>query len=316
MNDDIYFDQMFDSFAFSRASVVSTSGIDLDRLCKGNIASIAVSTFVDRKKEYVRNTLNNEVSISLDDLSPTPLLFGEDTSIEKIFYSYPYDRYFLPEITEAWSRDYMKDRLLPDKLKSLEGYQCIVLGANYLSLNWARLPKEFEVVHRELLPNPFIRADVYNFLLRNGLVNTKIPAYTSFNPFIAIHLRMGDFLTFKHVRTFGLDCNDNPEILVNHVRDVLRRRFASQSGLIPPILLSTDDYKSLCATQLKLTFPVILLEDASRFHSKSCRCALFDQEVLGASSFFFGDRMSTFSQAVHQIRTLRNQYGIDSTVWL
>ena len=113
---------------------MSTSGIDLDRLCKGNIASIAISTFVDRKKEYVRNTVKNEVSISLDDLSTTPLLFGEDLPMETIFSSYPYDRYFLPDTTEVWARDYMKDRLLPDRLKSLEEYQCIVLGANYLSL--------------------------------------------------------------------------------------------------------------------------------------------------------------------------------------
>jgi hypothetical protein len=320
MNDEVYFDQLFDSSTFSRASVVSTSGIDLDRLCKGNTASVAVSTFVDRKKEYVRNTIKNDISISLDDLSTTPLLFGEDVPMEKIFSSYPYDRYFLQETTEVWARDYMKDRLLPDRLKALERYQCIVLGANYLSLNWARLPNEFEEVHRELLPNPFIRADVYDFLQKNGLINAinaKYPAHRSIIPFIAIHLRMGDFLTFKHVRTFGSDCNDNPELLVHHVKDVLSRKIIKESGLAPQIVLSTDDYKSPCAIHFKLVFPyVTFLEDVSRFHSKSCQCALFDQELLGASSFFFGDRMSTFSQAVHQIRTLRNQHGIDTTIWL
>jgi hypothetical protein len=311
-SDDSYFDQLFDASLFSRASVVSTSGIDLDRLCEGSAASVAVSSFVDRKKEYVRSTVKNEISISLDDLSNTPLLFGEDVPLEKVFSSYPYDRYFLPEITEVWAREFMKDRLLPDKLKALDDYQCIIVGANYLSLNWARLPYEFEEVHRELLPIPFIRSEVFEFLRKNGVVNTRIQPY-SILPFIAIHLRMGDFLTFQSIRTFGYNCNENPGLLVGFVERVLSSMGAKKQF---PIFLSSDDYQSACAIHIKNALPVIFLESASRFYSNSCRAALFDQEVLGASSFFFGDKMSTFSQSIHQIRMLRYLHKEDTTTWL
>ena len=34
------------------------------------------------------------------------------------------------------------------------------------------------------------------------------------------------------------------------------------------------------------------------------------------SEFFFGDQKSTFSQAIHQIRTLRHNKGVESTRWL
>lgn len=302
------FDQLFDISAFSRASIVSSSGFDLNRICGHDSVIIHVSKLVGDPKP----TIKNELSISLDDITLVkPFPFGDDKSFGDISMSYPYNTYFLPQVTETWVTRHMVDRLLPDKLTTLNDHRCIVLGRNFLALNWARLPKEFEEVHEELVPNPSIRADILDFLIKKGLI---LPPYASMayaTAFIAIHLRMGDFLTINSFRGFGFDCNNNPELLISHVREILNS-FPERT----PIVLATDDYQSKCATTLRSKFTVILLDEASRFHSKSCQGALFDQEVLGVSSFFLGDKMSTFSQTIHQIRTLRYLRTVDSTIWL
>jgi len=303
------FDQLFDASAFSHASVVSSSGLDLNRACGRDAVSIVVSN--DIEGEVVRKTVDNEKSISLDSFNLSePFLFGNDRSREIEFTSYPYDLYFLPQFTFQWLMTYNKDRLLPDKLVALNSHRCIILGKNFLALNWARLPKQFEEVNKELRPSLAIQEDVGDFLQRNGLI-AKNRLHYSILPFVAIHLRMGDFLEIEAFRGFGFDCNKNPEMIIFTVKNVLSRLNNSI-----PIILATDDYQSACAVHLQQVFPVIILDGASRFHSKSCQGAIFDQEVLGASSFFIGDKMSTFSQSIHQIRTLRNLHNIDTTMFV
>lgn len=303
------FEILFDASAFSRASVVSSSGFDLNRICGQDAVTIIVSNLFDKPKRIIRS----EKSINLADIELIePFLFGEDVPLGDVFSSYPYDNYFLHRLTERWASSYMIDRLLPDKLSTLGNHRCIVLGKNFLSLNWARLPKEFEEVHRELVPSPSIRAAIVDFLLKKDLIHPfSHLSSSSFVPFIAIHLRMGDFLTMDSHRGFGFDCNNNPDLLISQVTEILYR-FSDRT----PIVLATDDYQSKCATRLQSELSAINLDDASRFFSKSCQGALFDQEVLGASSFFFGDKKSTFSQTIHQIRTIRYFNALDTTIWL
>jgi len=303
------FDQLFDASSFSRASIVSSSGFDLNRVCGQDTVTIIVSDHFVKPKSIIRG----EKTINLADIELTePLFFGQDVPLREVFSSYPYDNYFLQKVTELWASKYMTDRLLPDKLATLDKYKCIVLGRNFLSLNWARLPKEFEEVHRELVASPAIRADVVDFLSKKNLIRHFSPLSSSYVvPYIAIHLRMGDFLTLDSHRGFGFDCNNHPEMLITHVRDILQR-FSENA----PILLATDDYNSNCATYLRKELTVISLDEASRFYSKSCQGALFDQEVLGASSFFIGDKKSTFSLSIHQIRTLRYLHDLSTTIWL
>jgi hypothetical protein len=83
-----------------------------------------------------------------------------------------------------------------------------------------------------------------------------------------------------------------------------------------PIVLASDEYQNNCVIHLRSKFSIIELDEASRFNSRFCQGALFDQEVLGASTFFIGDKLSTFSQAIHQIRTLRNLYDVETTKWV
>jgi hypothetical protein len=297
------FDLLFDPSRFCQASIVSSSGLDLNRICEDNAASVVASNLGNP-----RATVRGEISIDLARITPPELILTDDAD-ENIFKSYPYDKYFLPT-TASWASAFISDRLLVKKLEILSSYKCIILGKNFFSINWAQLPNEFEEVHRELIPSPSIRADVHGYLQRNGLFSESAVQ------FIAIHLRMGDFLTSTFHRGFGFECNKNPELLISHVQGLLTRLSKSSNALLPPILLATDDYNSVCSKYLQLSFSIISLDGASRFHKDSCQGALFDQEVLGASSYFFGDKMSTFSQAIHQIRTIRYGHETDTTTWL
>ena len=299
------FEQLFDSSSFSRASVLSSSGLDLNRICKHDVIYISVSKNVGNSKSI---SLTGVKTIELDEISLQPFLFYNDTSTN-LFKSHPYDKYFLPT-TASWAPSYMKDELLIEKLASLNNYRCIIIPKNFYSVNWARFPSEFVEVHRELVPSPTIREDVVDFLEKNELSSALRV------PFIGIHLRMGDFLTSHMNHVFGFECNNNPELMVSNISNVLTR-FAELTNNAPlRIILASDDYNSVCAKLVQISYPVITLDGASRFLSESCQGAIFDQEVLGASSFFFGDKMSTFSQAIHQIRTLRYGHPVDSTMWL
>lgn len=303
----VEFNQLFDATSLSRVTFLSGSGVDLNRICENDAVSIHVSNDIEDEtvKQRTKSTLIDLDSIMIRE----PYLFGDNSTIEDIFSSYPYDRYFLPDVTLTWYTKHMKDQLLPDKLAALYNRRCIILAKNFLSLNWARLPREFEEIHNQLVPNPSIRADVSDYLKKNSLSSM----YGT--PFIAIHLRMGDFLEIESFHGFGLMCNNNPELLVSHVKEILAK-LGTINGKPPPIVLSTDNYDSNCAAHIQRTFSILSLDGASRFHSNSCQGALFDQEVLGSSAFFFGDRMSTFSQSIHQIRTLRYLHEVDTTRWL
>jgi len=316
--DDAHVDQLFDLSLFSRASVVSKAGFDAARLCGDDVVSIAVSGF--HGFDEVKSDLGSDKKLQLSQISlPKPLLFGESSSLEDVLKSYPYNGHFNPETRNIASR-YMTDLLLPDKLAALGNHRCIVIGRNFYSLNWARLPNEFSEVHKELQPNPTIRSDVLEFLLQNELIDSiHDPSRPTVLPFVAIHLRMGDFVSKEAHHSFGVQCNQKPEILSLQVKEALAnvKRKQDNDGLRVPIVLATDDYSSACANHLRKSFTnLIQLESASRFHSRSCRAALFDQEILGASEFFFGDQKSTFSQAIHQIRTLRHNKGVETTKWL
>ena len=306
-NDDVYFEQLFDSSVFDRASVMSKSGVDLDRLCENDTINLNMINEVIVKSDYANGTIIGGDTFSSNSVP------NEVIPVEEIFSLYPYDVHFLPTI-RSWATEFMKDPLLPDKLATLHSHRCIILQGTFMSLNWARIPNEFEEVHRELVPNPFIQADVFDFLQKRKLVDATNPHCTSCFasvPFIAIHLRMGDFLTSDIHRGFGVDCNKNPDLLIPLIKSV---QHAIKSL---PIVLATDDYQSNCAINLQRKFPeIIVLNDVSRFHRNSCRGALFDQEVLGASSFFFGDKMSTFSQSIHQIRTIRYLKAYNTTTWI
>ena len=131
----IEFDQLYDASAFSHASVFSSSGFDMNRVCGQDAVTIIVSDLFGKPKPTVRG----EVMINLADIKLSePFLFGSDVPLGDVFTSYPYDNFFLHRVTELWASKYMNDRLLPDKLASLSTHRCIILGRNFLSLNWAR----------------------------------------------------------------------------------------------------------------------------------------------------------------------------------
>jgi len=318
LNDDSSFEQLFDSSSFSHVSVMSYSGINLRRICGNDIISVSMAKVRDNAK----NSISDEIPVFLSDIHlKEPFLFGNDISLESSLKSYPYDKYFLPIVSEQWAKDLISDTLLPDKLASFNNHKCIVMGKNYLSLNWARLPSVFDEVHKELIPSPVIRTDVLDFLNRNHLLGEYDQSHCSFSivPFLGIHLRMGDFLKYEYFHSFGRDCNENPEVIVMQIKKSLEwfmRWSSERNGTFPPIVLATDDYDSKCVSRIHDEFPVIILHGVSRFHSNSCRGALFDQEVLGVSSVFLGDKLSTFSQSIHQIRTIRNLHSVDTTIWL
>jgi hypothetical protein len=310
LNHDTYFEHLFDASALSRATVLSSSGIDLGRICDSD--SIAVEV-LGHKSLNSFSLINAKIFQSLE-LNHDPLSFGDDIPNDILFDSFPYSQYFLPKVRDTWGPLFLRDRLLPDKLALLNDVKCVILGRNYLSLNWARLPSEFKEVHRELVPHSAIRADVLDFFLRNKFIDSRM---STIIPFIAIHLRMGDYLLLDEFRSFGVACNNHPEMLVSYVKELLERYSQSSgNGTSLPIILATDDYNSNCAKYFQQSLSVSFLFGVSRFHSASCRGALFDQEILGASAFFFGDKMSTFSQSIHQIRTLRYAHTIETTTWL
>jgi len=306
------FDQLFDSSSFSRASVISKSDIDLTETCGDNIIAVSFGKYKSAINfhQIINITHSSEIT------AQSPLFFGNDIPIDLALISYPYKNHFLP-IVVSWGKDLIFDRLLPDKLATLHAYRCIVIEKNYLSLNWARLPKEFDEIHKELLPNSDIQADAVDFFQRNKLLKkSSSQCKILVSPFLGIHLRMGDFLRFKEFFSFSRDCNNNPEILVDHVNSVLENSSLNFGREQLPIILATDDYNSKCVLRMKQDLSVLVLDGESRFHNMSCFGALFDQEVLGSSAIFIGDKLSTFSQAIHQIRTLRNNFAADTTIWL
>jgi hypothetical protein len=129
-------------------------------------------------------------------------------------------------------------------------------------------------------------------------------------PFVGIHLRQTDFLTWGEHKSFAKACNNNPDLILRHLRSV--ERYGIPAETRPSFVLATDDYFSPCSQAvIKATehVEVVSLSSASPFKRGSCEEASFDQEVLGASNFFIGDGTSTFSDAIRLIRTNRYRYS-------
>jgi hypothetical protein len=343
-------DALFDASAFSRATLVSLAGFDFARLCSDSVSFVSPSTFWGGgpQGEADFRGLRMPAVRSWELTSPLVPPFAGPTTTEEAMRAFPFKEHYNVGLRDAAPR-YLSDAMLPDKLASLpfSESRCLVLGKNFLSLNWARLGSEFSEIGRELLPHASVRADVFEFLERRGLRKSSdetgrgaasqfgralnLDMYTlrtSDRAFVAIHLRMGDFLSDSSHHSFGVRCNRNPSVLVKIVTDAVEEWGAEA------VVLASDDYGAPCLSQLRAVMKgdalgggsqggnklanleLILLRDASRFEARSCKAALFDHEVLGASVAFIGDGKSSFSQTVHQIRTLRYGRAVASTIWV
>lgn len=346
---DSSFDVLFDATALSHEGVLSLASFDLARECGDDGAAAFVSVGGGEGELYGPPTgATFEFgglllpAFRADDISPNTLEvaaqssavnFSTDATIGSAagigakaksfagpFFSGPgttsealrdplFALYFAPAFAAVALPSYMVEPLLPDKL-ALHGEACLVLGRTFVSLNWARLPHIFAEVGRELQPHAAVRAEAEEFLARHGLLRLT---------FVAVHLRMGDFLTDIRHASFGLSCNREPALLTNRLRKLLDSDPALASAGVGGvrILLATDDYDSACAEALLHAFPgTITLRYASRFAVSSCRAALVDQEILARAAIFVGDTRSSFSQAVHQIRTLRFARHVSTTIWM
>ena len=88
-------------------------------------------------------------------------------------------------------------------------------------------------------------------------------------------------------------------------------------------MVATDDFSSPCFKGLVEKWGlaaaggrVLPLSGGSPFRGSTCSAALFDQEVMGHAAAFIGDKESSFSEAIHRVRTLRCGAPVASTTWL
>lgn len=337
------FDTLFDITAFGSTSVLSNGGnIQYNRLCGDSAVYIGTGSFpgnVESKVNFYDITVPGFNSLQLPD-ADLPTLENQYSSLNRprstgeALTMNPYSVYFTHGLRNDLQR-YLRDPLLPDKLAERKE-KCIILGRNFFSVNFGRIPGTFESAINEIIPHPTIRIQVDQFLIRqklsrgnlredsllnyinsNGTKNmdTKnyryVPLPHSGRPFLGIHLRMKDFLTDANHISFGAECNRNPEKLLIQVEQLITK-YRTEI-----IVLATDDYAVPCARALRSKYPdTILLQDASIYEPKSCKAALMDQEILGTSEAFIGDSRSSFSQAIHQIRLVRHGRAPESSVWL
>ena len=249
---------------------------------------------------------------------------------------------------------YRKDPLLLEKVAS-RPEKCIVLGKNFQAVNWERAPELFVGAVRGLMPAPPIRAAALAFLGAHGLAGggeggcplgapsaaaalppeamaralsrqeaereglagwgQQAQAQAQGQHFLGIHLRMGDFLTDDGHKSFGVVCNGDPEGTIG----ALVAGALEKAPHLGKIVVATDDYGSACFQRgLKARWGdrVLTVQGASGYRGPTCSAALFDQEVLGHSGAFLGDKESSFSEAIHRVRTLRCGAPVASTTWL
>jgi hypothetical protein len=158
--------------------------------------------------------------------------------------------------------------------------------------------------------------------------------------FVGVHLR--SFLA-RDGRTgdFSSSCAEHPGLLYELVRARLRG-----APLGTKVVVATDKYDSPCYAALARELgedpaaaaaaaaaaagaedagafmsareggAVIPLRGASRARADTCTAAVFEQEVLGHSAAFIGNKGSTFSIAIHHNRVLRCAESVDSTTFL
>ncbi len=343
------FDALFDPTPFRDLPLISIGAFDFVRACDGDVVFIGTGSFPGNVPETVEyGGLSMPGYSTLDLPAPweeegdgvdagemrgwTDGSEGGPVTAASALKSEPYASYFAPGTPKNVMR-YMVDPLLLDKVKA-RTERCVVLGRNFFSLNWARAEGAFKEVVSQLTPHPSVRTEVAKFLEHNDLEG-KAPRRrggagraagkvvdslsSSSSPggsgrrFLGIHLRMGDFLTDSGHISFGAACNRDPDVLVKHVKEMMEEHEAEA------IVLATDDYDVPCARRLRSEFgndALVMLRDASVFLGTSCKAALFDQEVLGHARAFIGDGKSTFSMAIHQIRTVKQGMDPKSTKWL
>jgi hypothetical protein len=154
-------------------------------------------------------------------------------------------RSFFSDGLRADSMEYMTPGLA-DQLAAHSGARCLFLDEQFQSFSWAQFRDAYYRVQSSLLPHPSVRSLVRVFLARAGLL--RVPTGTFGDeeeeevggdeearrrgggaggfgvavPFIGIHIRMGDFLQPKY-HSFGSLCNDQPDVLLDHVDKALHR---------------------------------------------------------------------------------------------
>jgi hypothetical protein len=248
---------------------------------------------------------------------------------------------------------YRKDPLFLEKVAA-RPEKCVVLGKNFQAVNWERAPDLFVKAVRSLVPAPPIRGAAMGFLKARGLAwgcpagePSAADAYPEIlagataaastggggetaaslwggasspppphggSHFFGIHLRMGDFLTDATHQSFGAECNREPHRIVEHVKAML----AAAPWVTGPIVVATDDYSTPCFGALVGEWGgrVVRTAGGSGYRGSTCSAALFDQEVVGHSALFLGDKESSFSEAIHRVRTLRCGAAVDTTKWV
>ena len=312
---DSSFDSLFDTSMLS-SEALSLGSFDFEGQCGRNSKTaifVSIGGYPQFEGPPVGNTINFG-GLTIPTVQARELAVNQTTStLEKAAMDLAlndplYANYFAPGVKKQLP-EFLIEPLLINKLAE-RSETCLVLGRTYLGINWPLIPRIFEDLSRDVVPHSLVRKSVSEFLNRKGLVHCQ---------FISIHLRMGDFLTNSDFNSFGAECNKNPSLLLEAIRLLLGliRTEELCDSVHPLLVLSTDDYQSLCAQQLLRDFPhVIILQGESVFSPESCRKSLFDQEVLAHSTYFVADKKSTFSQAVHQIRSLRLGRNVSTTIWL
>ena len=191
----------------------------------------------------------------------------------------------------------------------LKDFTCIVLSKHFKVFQSSAVTTSFDraqlTITSLLLPHHAIAVEARRFLYNNR---------RHAQPFVGIHLRQTDFLTWGEHKSFAKACNNNPDLILRYLRNVDSHTLPAETQ--QPFVLATDDYFSACSQAALEKSKVVSLLSASIFKRGSCEEASFDQEVLGASAFFIGDGTSTFSDAIRLIRTNRYQFSHKSNIRL
>lgn len=194
---------------------------------------------------------------------------------------------------------FLLDALLPLRLQR-EPARCLLLPSLYLTMNWALMGPSFARATAALRPSPALDALVTEWFSAHA-----VPPHGA----LGVHLRISGMATrrtgFKH------DCEARPQFVV---RNVSRLRAAvtppppprpGGRGGAAPVLVASDSFHSKCARAVIAAFPRAV-RVVPPFPAAHCGAAAFVHEVLGKTAAFVGNGESSFSAAVHAIRTLRH----------
>jgi hypothetical protein len=222
----------------------------------------------------------------------------------------------LPEVL----KQYLMPPELPYAIRDdLDAVPCLLFHEPFFALNVAAMPTYFERTVAALQPPPWLRSVVDEWHDENGVA--------AGDRVIAVHLRLTDNLnrglaTFAWVDRCANDAKRSDAI--NELLAFLHSRSIDASVDKLTLLLATDDLASACAQAVLAAFPRAKLlvvgappaSSAARFSANGdCLHSEFTQEVLARHSVaFFGSGMSTFSSAIHQIRTLRYGQPVNSSL--